>query len=255
MAGVWRELIDLVLPADCPGCGAAAALCRSCATTVAGLTPAPSRPTPAPARLPPCVAAAEYAGPVRRLLVGYKEHGHHRLAAPLADVLARGVRAAVPAGRPVALVPVPGTAAAARARHGDHMLRLARRAARRLRRTGTPVAVYRPVAALPRADSAGLDAAARAAAARHAFRVRGGRLGRLRAAVANGAEVVLLDDVLTTGATLAALADRLLSVDIPVRAGVVIAATRRRYGGPATTTSATSRGNAGRGVTRSGNPG
>ena len=69
------------------------------------------------------------------------------------------------------LVPVPATAAAVRARHGDHMHRLARRAAADLRRDGYDAAVATPLRALPRADSAELDR--RAAGRGRPRRVRG----------------------------------------------------------------------------------
>ena len=71
------------------------------------------------------------------------------------------------------MIPVPSTARAMRERHGDHMARLATHAVRRLRAAGWHAAeVAQPLRALPRADSASLDAAGRAAAAENSLRIR-----------------------------------------------------------------------------------
>src|SRR5882672_3242814 len=141
----WDGLADLVLPGSCAGCGASGpgALCVACVRLLHELRPHPVRPTPAPLGLPRCVALGGYEGELRDLLLAYKERGRHTLARPLGDLLVIAVGAAVrysgrSAGTPVLLVPVPDTAAAARDRYGDHMLRLARRAAVRLNSTGSP---------------------------------------------------------------------------------------------------------------------
>jgi predicted amidophosphoribosyltransferase len=49
-------------------------------------------------------------------------------------------------------------------------------------------------------------------------------------AAGRGALVVVLDDILTTGATLSSAAGRLRSAGIAVPVAVVLAATRRRTG-------------------------
>jgi len=237
LGGLAADLAALVLPGGCAGCGAAgtARVCPDCAAGTAALVPAPVRPAPAPPGLPPCAALGGYEGVLRELLLGYKERGRYPLAGPLADLLARVVATAVPAtglppGVPLLLVPVPDTAAAARSRYGDHMRRLARLAAVRLRVRGWPAAVAAPVRARPRADSAALTAAARLARARSGtpFAVRPGPAARVAAAARAGAAVVLVDDILTTGATLTAVADVLRGAGVPVRLAVVLAATRRR---------------------------
>ncbi|MEQ4304918.1 ComF family protein [Plantactinospora sp. B6F1] len=232
LAGVWTELTDLVLPAECAGCRAERlplrqGACPGCAAALRALRPAPVRPTPAPPGLPDCVALGSYQGALRESLLSYKERGRHGLARPLGRLLAEVVAEAATGRRPVLLVPVPATARSVRARHGDHLRRLARHCAARLRAAGWPVVVAHPLRAAPRPDSATLDSAGRAAAARDAFQLRSGRSDPVRR-MAAGRVVVLLDDIVTTGVTLAAVAGRLESAGIPVYAAAVLAATVRR---------------------------
>lgn len=227
-------LADLVLPAECAGCrtphvrlrhGA----CAQCATTLAALRVHPVRPAPTPPGLPPCVAVGEYAGPLRESLLAYKERGRVTLATPLGVLLAEAVAAA--AGglrRPVLLLPVPSTAAAVRERHGDHMRRLADRAAKALRHAGWPTAVAQPLRALPKPDATHLDSAQRAIAAAAAFRPRHKRMDRAREA-ARGRAVIVVDDIVTTGATLAALTAILIRAGVPVDGAAILAATRKRH--------------------------
>ncbi|MEU8260332.1 ComF family protein [Micromonospora sp. NPDC048999] len=227
LGGLWSDLTDLVLPAGCAGCADRVArlsqgFCPRCVGELEALRPAPARPDPAPPDLPPCVALGPYAGALREGLLAYKERGRYGLGRPLGTLLAEVVAAAVGPARPVTLVPVPDTARAARARYGDHLDRLTRHAARRLRAAGWPVRVLRPLRALPRPDSVVLDSVGRAAVAEEAFRLR--RAGGMPA----DGPVVLLDDILTTGATLAAVSRILRSAGMTPKAAAVLAATQKR---------------------------
>ncbi|MFI7606638.1 ComF family protein [Micromonospora sp. NPDC049366] len=230
LGGLWADLNDLVLPADCAGCrrrrsGLRHGVCPECVAALDALVPRPVRPTPAPPGLPPCFALGPYAGPLREALLAYKDHGRHGLARPLGALLAEVVANAVGPDRPVALVPVPDTAAAARARYGDHLGRLARHCATRLRAAGWSVRILRPLRALPRPDSVTLDSAGRAAAAEAAFRPRSARPGPDAA----GADtVVLLDDIVTTGVTLAAASRALVATGCAPTVTAVLAATQKR---------------------------
>jgi predicted amidophosphoribosyltransferase len=240
--GIVATLFDLILLGGCAGCASSAhpLICPGCAAELS-VAPEPRRPRPAPDGLPSCVAGGDYDGALREVILAYKEHGRRSLAAPLGDRLGQVVRAGWPtpslagpsvSSVPFALVPVPATAAAVRARHGDHMLRLARRAARWLSAVGQPAVVTTPLRALPKADSAALDREQRASSARGAFAVArqwraGARPAALRAVADSGA-VILVDDVLTTGATLAAAATVLLNLGVPVAFAATLAATRLR---------------------------
>ncbi|MEU8422851.1 ComF family protein [Micromonospora sp. NPDC048835] len=222
-----------MLPADCAGCrerrpGLRHGVCPTCVAALGDLRPRAVRPTPAPPGLPSCVALGPYAGPLREALLAYKEHGRHGLARPLGALLAEVVAEGVGAPRPLALVPVPDTAAAARSRYGDHLDRLARHCASRLNRGGWVARVCRPLRALPRPDSVTLDSAGRAAAAEAAFRPRS--TGPLRGrSTAAPPVVVLLDDIVTTGVTLAAASRVLTATGWAPRVAAVLAATEKRH--------------------------
>ncbi|HEX5596468.1 MAG TPA: phosphoribosyltransferase family protein [Micromonosporaceae bacterium] len=232
VGGIWADLADLVLPVECAGCRGTAGrlrfgVCARCETVLSALRPALVRPTPAPPGLPRCVALGGYDGALREVLLSYKERGRYGLARPLGFLLAEVVAAAV-GEQPVLLIPVPATAKAARQRYGDHLRRLSRHAAGRLRAAGRSVLLAQPLRALPRPDSAMLDSAQRAAASVAAFRLRPERLSALRRA-ASGRSVVVLDDIVTTGATLAAVAGLLAAAGVPVSAAALLAATARRH--------------------------
>ncbi len=224
-----RALLDLVVPARCAGCAVEGAdLCPACARALAG----PARradPSPAPAGLPPVYAVAGYDGAARRALLAHKERGARSLAGPLGVALARSVVAALPPpGPPVALVPVPSTRVARRERGDDPLLRLARRAARVLQAAGWSATLARPLRhARAVVDSAGLTAPQRAANLAGALVADPAAAQRVA-----GCRVVLLDDLVTTGATLAEAARALRAAGVaPAAAAVVAAVTRRRAGG------------------------
>jgi predicted amidophosphoribosyltransferase len=124
----------------------------------------------------------------------------------------------------VALVPVPSRRTAVRARGQDATLRLTRRAAAVLRRAGCDVEVL-PVVRIVRglADQAGLDARERAANLHGALAVPD-RLARH----VRGRPVVVVDDVITTGASIVEAARALRAAGADVRCAAVVAATRRR---------------------------
>lgn len=209
------DLLDLVLPRDCAGCDRPGrTLCAACRAALGALEPFEHQPARPPPWLPAVVAAAPYEGVVRSLLLAHKERGRTTLAGPLGALLASALEVF---GQDVLLVPAPSSRAAVRARGHDHARRLTAAAARRRGLRWSPLlASARAVA-----DQAGLGAAARAA-----------NLDRALVARRDlpGTPVVLVDDVVTTGATLAEAARALSAVGADVRGAAVVAAALLRHG-------------------------
>lgn len=228
---VTESLLDLVAPRACAGCAAPGyLLCPACRSVLA----VPARrtsPRPAPVGFPQTWCLRDYDGVTRELLLAHKERGRLGLARPLGSSLARAVEGLLPASGsdPVVLVPVPSTRAATRARGHDPLLRTARHAARALRAEGRTASVL-PLLVVGRvvADSAGLSARSRAAnlAGAHVLR------HRLATRVPSNAHVVLVDDLVTTGASLTEAARALSVGGLPPLGAAVVASTVRRLDRP-----------------------
>lgn len=219
-----RAFLDLVLPASCAGCQRPSVV--ACDACVAPLTAPPRTawPRPSPPDLPPPFAVAAYEGSVRRLLLAFKEEGVFALRPVLGRALAASVVAAIGALDVVRLVPVPSSPAARRERGEDVVRALAVTAARDLRGLGLDAAAVPALRHGRRVrDSAGLTSTERAANLADAFVA----LPRRVAAIA-GRPVVLVDDLVTTGATLAECAAALRRQGVDVLACATIAATQRR---------------------------
>jgi predicted amidophosphoribosyltransferase len=168
------------------------------------------------------VAGGVNQGLLRRVLVSWKEEGVTRLTGALAHHLAVAALPAADAGRPLVLVPVPTTRRSRRARGCDLVDELARASGRLLREAGVDVVVEQALThARETQDQAGLGARARQTNLAGALRIRRGGVGGDR-------DIVVVDDILTTGATVAeavrALAE---SGRRPVGIAVVAATPRR----------------------------
>lgn len=224
-----RDALDLVLPLSCPGCGDGAAWCAECAATVAGAPRAvvlPDRLLDALAEThlaaPAVYALARYRGPARAAIIAGKERGRRDLPVLLGHAVGRAVgrlQDTAVLGSGVWLVPAPTRRSAARARGGDPVLAMARAGAALLARGGRATGVAPCLELAPGTrDSVGLDAAARAANLAGRVRFRAAASPPMRS------EVVLLDDVLTTGATVAEALRTLDGAGVAVSAVLVVAA-------------------------------
>jgi predicted amidophosphoribosyltransferase len=183
-------LLDLVLPLECGGCGAPGSRwCPTCAGTLAVHTDEPMVITPRLDPGVPVVSLGRYAGPRRAAIIAMKEHGRTDLIDPLGAAVGAGVSRVVAWGIvevPLTMVPAPTRWSAARRRGGDPVTAIARSAAV----PDTTVVAALRMRAFTR-DSVGLSPGQRQ-------RNIAGRV-RLRKVVRG--EVLLIDDVVTTGAT------------------------------------------------------
>lgn len=221
--------LDLLAGGTCVVCGRAGR--RLCPWCAAGLRSHPRRvsPTPCPPGLVRVVAAGDYDGALRALVLAHKERSALGLAAPLGRLLADAVAAVVPprAAPAAVLVPVPSHPAVVRGRGHDPVLRVARIAARVLRRRGVPVGVRSLLAVSGRPqDQSGLTAEQRRTNLAERFRtracVRPEGLGPL----------LLVDDVMTTGATLREAQRALEAAGLRPAGAATLAATSRRHPAP-----------------------
>ncbi|MFH9202966.1 ComF family protein [Streptomyces anulatus] len=209
----WQELSGLLLPVACAGCGRPRTeLCTACGAALHGAPARLVRPSPRPPGLPAVYAAAPYENAVRAVLLAHKERGVLGLAGALGRALAGCVRAGAGRpgdARPLLLVPVPSARSSTAARGHDPVRRIAAAAARDLRRAGLPAQVL-PLLRQRRAvaDQSGLGARQRRANLAGALELTSGgrRLLRdelLRHGLLRLGRVILVDDLLTTGSTLA----------------------------------------------------
>lgn len=208
-------MLDLVLPLECGGCGAPST--RWCDTCAQELTVAPDAPHVASPRVDPQVpvfALGRYAGARRNAIVAMKDHGRTDLITPLAQALAVGVHRLVTWGLldvPLTIVPAPTRRAAARRRGGDPVARIAGAAVKEHPQIAVVPALR--MTALAR-DSAGLGTAER----------ERNITGRVVLRRPVNAEVLLVDDIVTTGATARESVRVLRSAGVQVVAVLTIAA-------------------------------
>ncbi|MCJ1695046.1 ComF family protein [Rathayibacter caricis] len=206
------DALAVLLPVDCPACGRPVVRvpCDDCAEALAALPTPPVRLLGPPGRPLVVTSGAPYTGVVRRLVVALKEEGRSDAAGALAARLRPALAHALD-GRAATLVAPPGS-------HG-----------RRMRRGYDPVdllvrgcggRVARPITRTRRSvDQVGLDRRERSGNLDGAFAAR----RRL-----DGLEAVLVDDVVTSGATLLELRRAVEAAGGRVRGAVALAATGLR---------------------------
>lgn len=232
-----RDLLELLLPAACARCGAdvgegrvlcmrcdavfprcPAAACALCGGPVVP-GPAPRCPgcTASPAALGSCVAAVAFEGEVQPWMHRFKYprrglFGRDVRAEAVVAAWAREAASRAPAPRPDAVVPVPLHPSRLRARGFNPAALLAGEIASALQLPFHPVALQR-LRDTP--SQTGLDRAAR----------RRNVAGAFRARALGAARVWLVDDVVTTGATLQEAARALRRAGAAFVVGVCAART------------------------------
>lgn len=207
---ILRSVAELALPTPCVGCGVlgSGTWCAKCERWVAATTP--SVITMSGLRV---ISAMPYAGPAKNVIIANKEHsrraaGHlmvHHLATTLTNVLPTP---------PDVLIPIPSSRVNRLIRGSD------------------------PIGELAKLTAAAVGSQARSALWFKKYRPdqsTQGRLRRLRNVRDNiavdvsmltpGQSMVLLDDLVTTGATLVAAAQVLARVGLPCLGAITFAYT------------------------------
>lgn len=222
-----RDIARLVVPVNCPGCGAHDV--RWCEDCEAAWWDTPLRSESSAPRLQidgiaplPVWAIAELTGPSHAMVVAWKDGGRRDLDRLFADAVERAAATIAPAlgvggqgaSGPVAVVPVPARAASTRARGIDLPGLLAHAAVAGLASAGVLSSV-RPVLTIGRGEQRGASA-----------RQRWRQAGAMRVIRTDGppAHALLVDDVMTTGATIAAAVRALEVTFLTVAAGLCVAA-------------------------------
>lgn len=219
MLSSWVDAAaSLLLGSACPGCGTPCArLCPACALTVAD--PRPFQVAEG------VVAAAPYEELWQRCIVAYKERSSWWLAAPLGRALALAVGQCVARhgwpGGGLILAPMPSQPRSVRERGLDTTRLLARTAARTLSASGLPTRVEASLRHVRRvADQSELGESDR----------RTNVVGALTARVGDPGLRIVVDDLTTTGASLAEARRALAKAGTPASGCAVVAATPRRCG-------------------------
>jgi ComF family protein len=211
-------LIDRALPPTCAGCRREGqVLCERCGGALASRLGEPGGallglPAALPAPLVQLEWCAPFRGVVRAAILRLKYDGEQRLAGPLGSALAARWREAGAGGD--LIVPVPVHQERARERGYDQAALLAATAAGRLR-LPTAAVLERRRATVPQYQ---LDRSRRAANVSGAFALVTGAGQHV-----HDRWIVLVDDVATTGATLAACGAALLAAGALAVSGLTVA--------------------------------
>lgn len=254
-ANAGHELLALAAPVECVCCGTEDfSLCGPCERAVRMLTRTPFRAEgQAPALMDvngsvilPVVAAGVYREELAQAVLSFKKHGQGQLGTVLSKALGRAINGAAGTLRGYCLVPVPTTNSAFRKRGFSpvHLL------LRSLDRSGSlgagnlAHALRKGSSASTPGPSAADDLSERLRALVPAHPMAGGQKGLGRGARAKrvrgsmrarfwllapdirGRPCIIVDDVLTTGATLAEAARAVHQAGGIVMGAVVLAATR-----------------------------
>ncbi len=230
-----RDVLELVLPRSCGGCGISGQRCCSdCLRAINDLSPRLASPQPVPTGMPTTWAGAAYEGVIRRVIVAWKDRDRVDLSMVLTPLLCGTLRVAMDASPQwsaaaaqadsVAVIAVPSRATGTRARGrfpvGDLVDQLvgAQRGPRPLLRRVDALRFGRSVA-----DQAGLDQYQRGENIAGAMRLRCRADDDLR-----DVPMIVVDDITTTGSTLAEVSRTLQTVARGPLLAITVAATARR---------------------------
>ncbi|MDJ0315219.1 phosphoribosyltransferase family protein [Arthrobacter sp. H35-D1] len=244
----WRDFLDLLMPAECVVCGCEdQALCPACAAMLRRQTSGPFRAEHSADALVgvfgeshvPVIAAGEYRDALAAAILAFKNHGRTELCAPLCRGLAMAIAPALAqlplrspqAGNPLWLVPVPSSGNGWRRRGYDPVALILRTLVREGRLPAeakiVPALAIRVRLPWHRQHQKGLGRAGRRRNVHNTMKYRRWRRGTIRLkAKPSGQEVLLVDDVLTTGSTLREGAKTLHESGFRVCGAVVLAAAR-----------------------------
>jgi len=247
MVNWLRELEHLVVPIECPGCGLRdVAICQQCRAWLQGPLCRVEHQVPrleqySGTPVLPVWALGAYVGPARGLVVAWKDRGREDLTRVFGSALVAALPAqpALPAppaqGRHLsaswfpqvdAVIPMPSSRASVRHRGYQHLAAPANMLAKALAAKSVPL-----LAKSSRGDQVGQSARARGSAQISLKTTPWAALsGRQQPQLRPGARVLLFDDVVTTGATLAAARNALNNHGYHVVGAVVLAATPPRSG-------------------------
>lgn len=229
--GAAADLLALVVPVDCVCCGAEDRdICVFCDRQIRRLTRIPFRAEGgAPALVDvdgdpmlPVVAAGVYREELAQAILSFKRHGQYQLRGSLGRALAGAIGKAISGDARVFLVPVPTSNQAFLKRGFSPVQLLLSEVSGQL--PGLAVHdVLRKTGAGGRQFMGGQKGLGRGGRARvrHSMSIRQSRRHQVA-----GHRCIIIDDVLTTGATLAEAARALDLAGAVVTGAVVLAATR-----------------------------
>lgn len=218
----WRalreDLADLVLARACAGCESpGTVLCTSCWAVLTRDLVERDLPDGTPA-----LAGTSYRGIGKSVVIAHKEHGWHALTPMLGILLARAVTALTDA--PVALVPIPPHAHSLARRGTDPLADIVDSAARSLRAIGQPATrVPLLIRSRDHVSMKHLDREQRRQAIALSFTI-GPRHRN------ESGEIVIVDDVITTGTTVAEARRALEGAGSAVCGTAAVASTPLRGG-------------------------
>ncbi|MGB3830015.1 MAG: phosphoribosyltransferase family protein [Ornithinimicrobium sp.] len=230
-----RDIVELVLPQRCAGCGVSGAgVCPACRTLLRTVHPRPTRPDPCPSGMPPTWAASAYSGSLRTAIIAWKDQDRADLSRWFVPMVARALVEALvdspqwterfrQAGVAI-VVPVPSRASGTRTRGRFPVAELVT-GLLDPRRTSTCGLLGMHALSYGRAvrDQSGLDHLGRANNVAGSMRVA----APSRASLA-GTPIVLIDDIVTTGSTIAEATRALRAVGAGPVLAVCLAATQRQ---------------------------